>query len=134
MLTGPSHYLDAIERQVLAADGPLLDALGQLSQLSAGRGACMCLEHRDLGITVIADAAWHHDGTTALQRRRHHSVFSLRHHAGFDTISVLVGAANEGELDMMMADCAIAAAAVDLVASVSEISGWPDGARRQQAA
>ncbi len=111
--------VDMIEDQMLTEGSALTDALGLLSQLASGRGACMCLEHADLGVTVIADEAWHLDGASTLRKRQKHTVFSLRGHEGFDTISVLVGAADEDELSQMMGDCAIAAAAVDLVASVS---------------
>jgi hypothetical protein len=119
MFTKQPSILDVFESQIALSGSPLFDALNQLSQLASGRGACMCLEHPDHGITVIADSAWHHDGDATFQNRRKHSVFSLRDHEGFDTISVLVGVADAGELDAMKTDCAIAAAALGLVASVS---------------
>ena len=118
----------AFEDRMLAEGSPLYDAMGLLSQLASGRGACMCLEHPDHGITVIADDAWTHDSTDTMHRRDRHSVFSLKGHEGFDTISVLVGAATEDELDLMMGDCAIAAAALDLVASVSIAKALTGGA------
>lgn len=119
MFDAAPNILDLIEDQMLSEGSALCDALGQLSQLAAGRGACMCLEHADLGVTVIADDAWHLDGAATYARRQKHTVFSLQGHAGFDTISVLVGVTEEDELKSMLDDCAIAAAAVDLVASVS---------------
>lgn len=115
----PTDVLDVIENQMLAHGSVLSDALEHLSALANGRGACMCLEHSDIGVTVIADTAWHMDEAATLSKRHKHSVFSLRGHEGFDTISVLVGAAHDDELDQMRDDCAIAAAAIDLVASVS---------------
>ncbi|GHC66757.1 hypothetical protein [Neogemmobacter tilapiae] len=132
MFDAMPNILDMIEDQMLSDGSPLNDALGHLSQLAAGRGACMCLEHPDLGVTVIADDAWHLDGAATYQKRQKHTVFSLQGHAGFDTISVLVGVADEDELQSMLGDCAIAAAAVDLVASVGAaraLAGMPVQAR-----
>ncbi len=119
MFTAQPNILDVFEEQIALPGSALSDALGLLSQLASGRGACMCLEHPDHGITVIADAAWHHDGATTVLNRHKHAVFSLQGHEGFDTISVLVGLADATELQAMKDDCAIAAAAIGLVASVS---------------
>jgi hypothetical protein len=119
MFDAHPSILDVLENQMMTDGSALIDALGQLSQLASGRGACMCLEHPRHGVTVIADDAWNQDGETTLRQRQKHSVFSLQGFEGFDTISVLVGAANADELDLMTGDCAIAAAALDLVATVS---------------
>jgi hypothetical protein len=118
MFSAQPNILDVFESQITLPGSAISDALNHLSQLASGRGTCMCLEHPDHGITVIADAAWHHDGAATVQNRHKHSVFSLRGHEGFDTISVLVGVADADELGALQSDCAIAAAALGLVASV----------------
>jgi hypothetical protein len=119
MFKAPTTIQDVFQDQLLMPGSALLDALGQLSQLASGRGTCMFMEHPDHGITVIADADWHHDGIETRANRHNQSVFSIRDHEGFDTISVLVGVSDREELDAMKGDCAIAIAAIDLMASVS---------------
>lgn len=106
------------EDRVLMDDSPLIDALGNLSRLTSGRGACMCLEHPQLGIAVIADESWTIGEAETLNARDKHTVISVRDHEGFDKVSILVGASNAQDNGLMMLDCAIAAAALDLVACV----------------
>jgi hypothetical protein len=107
------------EDRVVVDDSALVSALGNLSKVASGRGACMCLEHAMLGVAVIADESWTISEADTLRHRDRHTVISVRDHEGFDKVSVLVGSATESERGMMMLDCAIAAAALELVACVA---------------
>lgn len=116
------NVLDALEAMMSVDGNPLADALVQLSELAGGRGTCMCLEHADLGVTVIADPSWQMDREDTLRRRDHLSVVSLVGHEGFDKIAVLVGAPEDNVMAELKRDCGIVAAAIDVVASVAAVS------------
>ncbi len=124
VLTAQTSIIETFEDLISAPGTPLSDAMGHLSELAGGRGTCVCFEHPDHGITVIADAHWNHSGLSTMRHRRQHAVFSLKGHAGFDTISVLVGDTKGQDRPAMQADCAIAAAAIGLVTAVSATNLW----------
>lgn len=128
------NVIDALEAMMSVEGNPLADALVTLSVLAGGRGTCMCLEHAHLGVTVIADPSWQLDRELTLMKREHLSVVSLVGHEGFDKIAVLVGAPEGNVIAELKRDCAIVAAAIDVVASVAAASASVDRVNRAVAA